>query len=77
MLLLYVLAAHSGGSYMKLPPCAGELTTVSAYVPQAHIVVGIAKDTASAANATTMATSQNSLNSFLNFTLLLASIDKE
>jgi hypothetical protein len=66
--LLYVAAAHSGGSYVKLPPCAGVLTTVSLYVPQAHIVVGVAEDTASAAHATTTATSQNSLNFLINFT---------
>jgi hypothetical protein len=73
----YVLAEHSGGAYVKLPPCGGSLTTVSLYAPQAHIVLGVDKDIAIAANATIMATTQNRLSSLLNFKPLLTSINQD
>jgi len=46
------------------------------YIPQAHVAAGVAKDTDSAAIAATMATSQNGLNSLLNFKPLLTSINR-
>ena len=73
--LEYVPAAHSGGSYVKLPPYSGALTTVSLYSPQAHTLAGAAEGSSNATHATMMATSHNSLNPLLDFipffTLLL------
>jgi hypothetical protein len=60
---------------VKLPLCAGALTTVSFFSPQAHIVAGVAEDTTSAAHATTTASSQNIRNFLRNFTPLFSSRD--
>ena len=69
----YVLAAHSGGSYVKLPPCSGALTTVSLYTPQAQTLAGVVTDIISVAHTTRMATSHNVRNPLVIFIPLLTS----
>jgi hypothetical protein len=64
--LEYVPAAHSGGSYVKLPPFSGTLTTVSLYTPQAQTLAGVATDITNAAHATRMATRQSIRNHLFN-----------
>ena len=73
--LAYVAAAHSGGSYIMLPPLSGVLTTVSFLSPQAQIVAGIAEASSSAAQVAMTATSQSSLRFLPNFIPLFTSRD--
>lgn len=65
--LAYVLAAHSGGSYVMLPPLSGVLTTVSPNTPQAHIVAGAARGSINDTHTAMTATSWSSLRFLANF----------
>jgi len=69
----YVPAAHSGGSYVKLPPCSGALTTVSLFTPQAQTLSGAAEGSNNATHAAMTATSQSNLIPLLDFIFLFTS----
>jgi len=51
VLLAYVEALQSGGSYVTLPPHLGLLTTVSSQVPQAQVIAGTVSGITSPATA--------------------------
>ena len=72
----YVPAVHGLSlCVVTVPPCSGELTTVSFCSPQAQTLAGADEGSNNATHATITATSQNSLNPLLDFTPLFTSLN--